>query len=503
MIESELTDALDMALGELQSGEQLPDVLGHGAAAQPELAELLRAAAALEPLRAVEMPTPERRADDRNRFLAELTREARRPVPAGRLVRIREWFAHLFAWQAAAGPALRREPKRMNALVLKFVLVVAMLFGSAGGTAAAAAHSLPGSPLYPAKLAMEQARLQVAADPSDQAQLHVILARLRVQEMVQLVLAGREPGEAAIQQLQQHLDAALRLAARMPEEAMQGALTRWQQQIQQEEQALQETQLRAGEPAQEPLRQALQILQQTQQQLQAGQQNGQAFRWQHGLGLDPDDVIDAAAGDCQDCEPVGDEFHYRRGPEAGQPGSGEPGGSQYRSCVNCEPEGDAQRVGPQPETPAGPGTCDGCEPAGDEYRYGQDADRPQPGPGQPGGPETQPCDDCEPDGDQHQYGPGEPSGPETPPCDDCEPDGNQHQHGEPAAEPGPADDPGTGDKGGMGDPGSGGEPGGSGGGGMGDSGGGGGMGDSGSGGQTGDSGGGGGMGDSSGGGRSR
>ena len=439
------TDALDIALQELQSGDHLADVLDRHAAGQPALEGLLRMATALQPLRAVEMPAPERRASDRNRFLAEVARAARQPASPGPLFRFKEWFTHLFARQAPAGTRLRREPRQMNALVLKFVLVVAMLFGSAGGTAVAAANSLPGSPLYPAKLAIEQARLQVAAGPADQAELHMILAQLRVQEMIQLAVGGREPGDAVLHQLQQHLNHALRLAAGMPDQAMQGALAGWQQQIQQQEQALHQAQLQAAEPAQQRLHQALQILQRTRDQLQAGQESGQAFRWQHALGLEPDDLVDLTAGDCGECEPVGDEFKYERGPDAGQPGPGEPGGNQYRNCADCKPQGDVHRFGPQPETPGGPGTgaCDDCDPDGDQHRYGPDAD--QPGPGQPGGPETPPCEDCEPGGDQHQYGtqpdqpgPGQPGGPEAPPCDDCEPGGDGHQHGEPPGDQGPA-----------------------------------------------------------------
>jgi hypothetical protein len=449
-----LTDTLEIALEQLRAGEDLPDILEQHSAQATELRQLLATAAELEPLRAVEMPTPERQAADRNRFLAEITRARRQTVSAGPLVRVKEWFAPLFTWQATATPIPRREPRRMNVLMLKFVLVVTMLLGSAGGTAVAAANSLPGSPLYPAKLAMEQARLQVATDPSDQAQLHMILAQVRVQEMEQLALAGREPGEAVIHQLQQHLNQALRLAAGMPDQAMQGTLAQWQQKIQLQEQALQQAQVRAAEPAQEPLRLALQLLQQTRQQLQAGLEDGQAFRWQHALGLEPEDLADAAAGECPDCEPVGDP--YQHGPEAGQPSPGEPGGSQYRNCTDCEPAGDAHRFGPQPEesgpeTPGGPGTgtCDDCEPAGDQHTYGPQPE--QPGPGEPGGPAEPPCDGCQPVGDEYQYGPqpdqpgpGEPGGADEPPCDDCEPVGDQHQHGQPPAEPGPADSAGPG-----------------------------------------------------------
>jgi len=440
----DLTDTLDIALDQLRKGEGLSSILEEHASQAADLRSLLSAAEALEPLRQVEMPASERQLADRNRFLAEVARAVRQPTRPSLVVRLRRWFAQVFAWQAITTPVHRREPRRMNALMLKLVLVATMLFGSAGGTAFATANSLPGSPLYPAKLAVEQARLQIAANPTDQAQLHMILAQARVQEMEQLVVSGREPGQEVMYQLQQHLDQALQLAAGMPDEAMQGTLAQWKQQIQQQEQALQQAGSQADGAAQEPLRQALGMLQQTQQQLQAGLEDAQAFRWQHGYGPQPEESGPEAPGGpgegtCDDCEPAGDQHQY--GPQPDEAGPEDPGGPGDGTCDGCEPAGDQHQYGPQPDQP-GPGEpggpadapCDDCEPEGDQHQYGTKPDTS--GPEDPGGPGDGTCDGCEPEGDQQQYGPqpeqpgpGEPGGPADAPCDDCEPDGDQHQHG--------------------------------------------------------------------------
>ena len=440
----DLTDTLDIALDQLGKGESLSSILEEHASQAADLRSLLSAAAALEPLRQVEMPSPERQLAEQNRFLAEVARAVRQPTHPSLVVRLKRWFAQVFAWQAITVPVHRREPRRMNALMLKLVLVATMLFGSAGGTAFATASSLPGSPLYPAKLAVEQARLQVAASPTDQAQLHMILAQVRIEEMEKLAVSGREPGQEVMNQLQQHLEQALQLAAGMPDDAMQGTLAQWEQQIQQQEQALQQAGSQAPETAQEPLRQALGMLQQTQQQLQVGLENAQAFRWQHGYGPQPGESgpeVPGGPGEgtCGDCEPVGDQHQY--GPQPDEAGPEDPGGPGEGTCDGCEPVGDQHQYGSQPDQP-GPGEpggpadapCDDCEPEGDQHQYGPQPDTS--GPEDPGGPGDGTCDSCEPDGDQQQYGPqpeqpgpGEPGGPADAPCDDCEPDGDQHQHG--------------------------------------------------------------------------
>jgi uncharacterized membrane protein YgcG len=461
----DLTETLDTALEQLRQGEALAPVLEEHPGQAADLQPLLSAAAALESLREVEMPAPERQQADRDRFLSEVARALHQPTPPGLVVRLRRWLAQVFALPAITIPVQRREPRRMNALMLKLVLVATMLFGSAGGTAFATANSLPGSPLYPAKLAVEQARLQVAASPTDQAQLHMILAQVRVQEMEQLAVSGREPGQEVVNQLQQHLDQALKLAAGMPDETMQGTLAQWQQQLQQREQQLQQAESQAPETSQEPLRQAQGMLQQAQQQLQAGLQDAQTFRWQHGYGPQPDESGPETPGGpgegtCVDCEPAGDQHQYGSQPDESGPET--PGGPGEGTCDDCVPEGDQHQYGSQPDQPGpgGPGgpadaPCDDCVPEGDQHQYGSQLD--ESGPQAPGGPGDGTCDDCVPEGDQHQYGPqpdqpgpGEPGGAVDPPCDDCTPDGDQHQYSSPSTEPGDSHSGGSGtDGGGM------------------------------------------------------
>jgi hypothetical protein len=101
-----------------------------------------------------------------------------------------------------------------------------MAFGSAGGAAALAANSLPESPLYPAKLAMEQTRLSATTDPADKATLHLELTQVRVREMERLALAGEVPDEPIILRLRTHLSQAFHLAAELPDDAMLDTLTR-------------------------------------------------------------------------------------------------------------------------------------------------------------------------------------------------------------------------------------------------------------------------------------
>jgi hypothetical protein len=56
----------------------------------------------------------------------------------------------------------------MFVLAIKFVLVLAVMLGGAGVTAAAAQSSLPNEALYPIKLLIEEAQLSLAASPAAQ-----------------------------------------------------------------------------------------------------------------------------------------------------------------------------------------------------------------------------------------------------------------------------------------------------------------------------------------------
>ena len=269
----------------------------------------------------------------------------------------------------------------MSALLIKASLIISMAFGSAGGAAALAANSLPDSPLYPAKLAMEQTRLNATNDPAGQATLHMNLAGVRIQEMQRQALKGDVPDQASQQRLQTHLDQALQLAAGLPDDEMLDLLNQARQTIQNREQEMKGLQAHTGEPAQEPLLQANRTLNQVRQDIEAGLQDPQAFRWRHTHNRPPEAPLQPTGEpnpECPngDCQPAGDQHQYGPGPE--QPGPGAPAGNP--DCPNQD-----------------------CEPVGDQHQYGpghsQDEYHPQPeqpGPGAPGGNPDCPSGDCEP-----------------------------------------------------------------------------------------------------------
>ena len=74
-----------------------------------------------------------------------------------------------------------------------FVAVTLVVFALGGGTVYASQYSLPGGVLYPVKLGTEQARLFVAANNVDRAELYLTFANSRVGEMK--ALAERERPE--------------------------------------------------------------------------------------------------------------------------------------------------------------------------------------------------------------------------------------------------------------------------------------------------------------------
>jgi len=81
--------------------------------------------------------------------------------------------------------------KRRFNMVAIIVAVVLAISALGGGTAYASQGSLPGDVLYPVKLGTEQARLVLAANDVDKAELYLTFATSRVEEMTALVERGR------------------------------------------------------------------------------------------------------------------------------------------------------------------------------------------------------------------------------------------------------------------------------------------------------------------------
>jgi len=98
-------------------------------------------------------------------------------------------------------PFLSWQPRWAPALAIGLAFLLA---GS--GTVAAAGNSMPDSPLYPVKLATEQARLGLTFSDIGKAKVYVELADKRVAEIAHMVNQGKpEEIEATVQRLNNHL----------------------------------------------------------------------------------------------------------------------------------------------------------------------------------------------------------------------------------------------------------------------------------------------------------
>ncbi|MBN1991062.1 MAG: hypothetical protein JW953_00030 [Anaerolineae bacterium] len=436
-MKQDLTHILDSAAQQLAAGEPILSILAKHTAEAQELYPLLQAAAMLETLRPVEMPAPPALQADREEFLAKVINLQQQPVSTGPLSRLKAWIVHYLPWNSPNSTYQRKEQWQMSTLLIKAALISSIVFGSVGATAAYASNSLPGSPVYPLKLTMEQTRLALTTDPITQANLYLNLAQERLQEMEQMAQQGDIPAESTLNHLQQHLNQALHLAAQQSDTDMQDLLAQTQQMLQDQQQTLAQTQTQtqANQAAQQTLGQANQMLSHTQEQVQQGLAEPQAFRHRYGPNR-PDTApaqpttepqpTDPPAGDCPagNCEPASDEHKYGQNPDH------EPGPHGDCETGDCEPVGDEYKYGQDhDQIPAGPhGDCEtgDCKPVGDEHKYGQDPDH-EPGPH--GDCET---GDCEPAGDQNQQGQPDqqPAGPHGDPgcTGDCEPAGDQNQN---------------------------------------------------------------------------
>ncbi len=141
-----------------------------------ELKPLLETALATKRASAIQ-PRPEFRTRARYQFQSALqATESKRPF---------------FGWQ----------PRRATALAIVLVLLLA-----GGGTVAAASTSMPDEPLYPVKIATEQARLLLTPSTLGKAELYTSLADKRVAEIVYIANKGdAKRVELATQRLNNYL----------------------------------------------------------------------------------------------------------------------------------------------------------------------------------------------------------------------------------------------------------------------------------------------------------
>jgi len=182
----EFNDILDECLEQLLAGDAtVEQCLERYPAYAAELEPLLQTTLTAREALAID-PGEELRARARYRLRAEMDR-----------VTVRRWWSVL-NWQPRWAVAV--------------VAVLAVLLAS-GSTVLAADSSMPGSPLYPVKLATENVRLALTSSDVARAELCAALANRRIAEMAYAIERGKaRQVERAAERLNAHLAMMSRLS---------------------------------------------------------------------------------------------------------------------------------------------------------------------------------------------------------------------------------------------------------------------------------------------------
>ncbi|MCA9932789.1 MAG: hypothetical protein H6662_02305 [Ardenticatenaceae bacterium] len=281
-------DTLDTALAELSTYKPVSDIATSYPRENGELRSLLQTAQTLKAARQVVMPSAEAAQEDRAAFITQLNALSLEPVPAVHKKTILAQFGLLLSgargWFSQTIPIKRKSTKEwspMSTILAKALVTLIILVGSVGGTAAMAADSLPNSPLYTVKTAMENLQLNMTNDTVEEANLQIELAQTRIQEMKQMALNGDTPDDATLARLQTHLETALQLAANAPDAQMNGLLLQAQLMLQGETPGMLQVQQQVHASAQEALGNAYQLMNQIGQEIEGGLQDPQTFRYRY------------------------------------------------------------------------------------------------------------------------------------------------------------------------------------------------------------------------------
>ena len=160
----------------------------------------------------------------------------------------------------------------------KVAMILILISGTATGTAYAADASLPGQPLYPLDLQMEQVQTRLATTTEAQTKLSLGLAGERANEVHAMVQAGKAPEQAVMERVQNQFRQTLHLAAQLPEQEMMQTLTQLQNMAQEQAQQMQAVNFAQGEAA----------MNQVREQAKKGIEDPAAFRRQFRGGLGED-----------------------------------------------------------------------------------------------------------------------------------------------------------------------------------------------------------------------
>ena len=172
----------------------------------------------------------------------------------------------------------RKENYPMFATISSIVVVLALVFGGAGATVAAAQGSQPNDSLYQLKLYSEDVRQGLAGSDQGQFELSLRFAERRMEEIGGLIEDGEEVPEPVMERMEEQLRNALRAAAGMPDGEMQESLEQLRERIQERIQNQNQTGSQAPDTA--AMERMREMLQEQLRIAEDGLQNPEAFRWQ-------------------------------------------------------------------------------------------------------------------------------------------------------------------------------------------------------------------------------
>ena len=218
------TNILDEALVQEFSGRSRDQVRQAFPQHAQRLDPLLKTARNLACVQDVQLPDAEVLRSDRQKFLQAVNQFENLNVSLGVVDRINKWIGAVIPFTAFKPRSPYQEKRKMNAIFANIALMIALLLASAGGTLAAAASSLPDSPLYPVKLTVEQIQIDLLVDPEKLAAQHLVLAQHRSQEILRQAQRGTPVQEGTTLRLQKNFNFALQYAAQLEDAQMAGLL---------------------------------------------------------------------------------------------------------------------------------------------------------------------------------------------------------------------------------------------------------------------------------------
>lgn len=271
----------------------------------------------------------------------------------------------------------------MLKILLTTLFVLSLLAGSGAATVYAAQGSLPDQALYPVKTWSEDARLALTTAPASKLELTLAYTDRRLAEIAALQAQAAPSYQNVALRLQTQLDAALQIAANLPDSDMPLALAQIRQRA--EIQVRTMTQLMDGANAADPTLARLQARLQEQIRLAAqGEADPQIFRQQFHFNQPTAIPPTNNAGQGNDM-PGGPGPNQTPVPSGTSTGPGGPGPNQTSapSGTSTGPGGPGPNQTPAPlgsGTPngAGPGSCTPTNTGGGQ---GHPTATPQPGGG--------------------------------------------------------------------------------------------------------------------------